>query len=70
MLINRLRDMYREMTGYIEPMTPVTTVPGHGPAANADKFGQSERLVRCQRRRRRVARQGFLSFSGWIVRTW
>ncbi len=70
MLINRLRDMYRDMTGYIEPATPVTTVPGHGPAANADKFRQSDKLARCHRRRRRTARHGFLTFRGWIVRTW
>jgi hypothetical protein len=70
MLMNRLRDMYREVTGYIEPVTAITTVLNHGMAANADKFRQSDKQARRQRRQRRTERQGLRNISGWTVSSW
>lgn len=70
MLINKLRDTYREITGYIEPATPITTVLSHCPAANADNINQSDMQARRQRRQRRTAQVGLRNVSGWTVRTW
>jgi hypothetical protein len=70
MLMNRLRDLYREITGFMEPAAPITTVLSPGPAANADKFGHSDKLARRQRRQRRTQRHGLRNVSGWTVRSW
>jgi len=70
MLMNRIRDTYREITGYIEPAAPITTVQSQRPAANADKFTQSDKQARRQRRQRRAEQFGLPRLSGWTVRTW
>jgi len=70
MLINKLRDTYREITGYIEQATPITTVPSYCPAANADNINQSDMQARRQRRQRRTAQVGLRNVSGWTLSTW
>ena len=74
MLMNRIRNTYRGITGYIEPTAPVTMVPSHRPAANADNIAQSdmhaEMQARRQRRQRRTGQSGLGNVSGWSVRTW
>lgn len=70
MLINRIRDTYREITGYIEPAAPVTIVPEYRPSANADRIAKSDMLARCRRRQRRTVQIGLRNINGWAVRTW
>lgn len=70
MLMNRIRDTYREITGYFEPATPITTVPSHRPAANADNIAKSDMQARRDRRRRRMERVALRNISGWTVRSW
>lgn len=70
MLMNRIRDAYREITGYIEPAAPVTMVPGYRPSANEDSIAQSDMLARRQRRQRRTVQVGLRNINGWAVRTW
>ncbi len=70
MLINRIRDTYREITGFIEPAAPVSMVQSHRPAANADNITTSDRQARRQRRQRRTELTGLRNISGWTVRSW
>ena len=70
MLINKIRNTYREITGYIEPVAPVTMVPDHRPAANADNIVKTDMLARRQRRQRSMTRNTLRNVSGWTVRTW
>ena len=70
MLMKRIRDTYREITGHIEPVAPITMVPGHRPAANADNIVKSDMQARRDRRQRRMERVGMRNVSGWTVRSW
>jgi len=70
MLIDRLRDAYREVTGRMVPAEPVATVPIHQSAANASNFVKTDMQARRQRRQRRMERVGRHNISGWTVRTW
>jgi hypothetical protein len=70
MLMNRIRDTYREITGYFEPAAPVTMVPDYRPAANADSITESDMQARRQRRQRRLGQFSQRNISGWAVRTW
>jgi len=68
MLMNRIRDTYREITGYIEPAALVTIVPGQRSAANSGNITKSDMQARRQRRQRRSLHNGIN--SGWTVRSW
>jgi len=70
MLINYLRESYREMTGQAVAAQPVVTVPTTRPAANADRFEKAKTQARRQRRQRRLGRNETHSINGWTVRTW
>ncbi|MGA9574725.1 MAG: hypothetical protein WBS20_12345 [Lysobacterales bacterium] len=70
MLIKRIRNIYREITGYIEPATAITTVMNHRPAANADSITQSDMHARRQRRQRRTYQPGLRNVTGWTIRSW
>jgi hypothetical protein len=73
MLIESIREAYREFTGDLVPGEPVVTLPSHRPAANTGDFGTNEaqaRRQRRQRRQRRLERSSNHSVSGWKVRTW
>jgi len=70
MLMNRLRDTYREITGFIEPATPITTILSHRPAANAGDIAKTDNRARRDRRQRRNERSGLRNVSGWTVRSW
>lgn len=70
MLIYRLRDIYREITGYIEPAAGFTTVMSSHIAANADNIAQSDMQARRQRRQRRADRAVLRKASGWTIRSW
>ena len=70
MLMNRIRDTYRGITGYIEPAAHVTMVPGQRSAANAADFTASDMQARRQRRQRRTGYSGLRNVNGWTVRSW
>ena len=70
MLMNKLRDTYREITGYIEPAAPIATIPSQLPAANASNIAKTDMRARRDRRKRRNERVGLPNVSGWTVRSW
>jgi hypothetical protein len=70
MLMNRLRETYRGITGYIEPAAAITMVPVHRPAANADNIAKTDMHARRGRRQRRMERIALRNISGWMVRSW
>ena len=70
MLMNRIRDTYREVTGNIAPVATVTLVSDQLPAANADNITSADILARRQRRQRRSRMTGISNVSGWSVRSW
>ena len=70
MLIDTLRNAYREMAGRIVPAEPITTVYSHRPAANASNIVKTEMQVRRHRRQRRLRRTEHRNVGGWTVRTW
>jgi len=70
MLMKRIRDTYREITGHIEPVAPITMVPRLGPAANAGNITDIEMQARRGRRQRRMERDGMSNVNGWTVRSW
>jgi hypothetical protein len=70
MLMKKIRDTYREITGYIEPVAPITMVPRHRTAANAGNIAKSDMQARRDRRQRRMERVGISNVSGWTVRSW
>ena len=70
MLIEKIRDAYRELSGSIEKAETITTVPARRPAANAADFERSGTQARRLRRQRRLGRAEYRRVSGWAVRTW
>ena len=70
MLMDRIRDTYREITGNIESSAPVAMVSNNQPAANADNIAKSDMQARRGRRQRRLDRVGMRNVSGWAVRSW
>jgi hypothetical protein len=70
MLMKRIRDTYRGITGNIEPVAPVTMVLSYRPAANAGNIQQSDMQARRGRRQRRMERVGMTNVTGWSVRSW
>ena len=70
MLIERIRDAYRDMRGSIEKAETITTVPARRPAANAANFDRSGMQARRLRRQRRLDRSEYRRVSGWAVKTW
>jgi hypothetical protein len=70
MLIDYLKESYRELTGQVIPTQPVVTVSSTRPAANADSFEKTGVQARRHRRQRRLDRMGQSSINGWTVRTW
>jgi hypothetical protein len=70
MLIDYLKESYRELTGQVIAARPVTKVSATRPAANADSFDKAEIQARRHRRHRRLDRMGKGSVNGWTVRAW
>lgn len=70
MLIDTLRNAYREMAGRMVPVEPITTVHSHRPAANAGNIAKTDMQARRHRRQRRLERGGYSHVGGWTVRSW
>jgi len=70
MLMKKIRDTYREITGNIEPVAPVSMVPEYRPASNSGNIVKTDMQARRGRRQRRMERVGVSNVSGWSVRSW
>ena len=70
MLINTIKNSYRELLGQTATERAIVTVSENRPAANASNFGQSETQARRLRRQQRMERAGQHGNFGWRLRTW
>ncbi len=70
MLIERIRDVYREFINPVVTDEAITTIPANRPAANASSYEKNEMQARRQRRQRRLDRAAGQNINGWAVRTW
>lgn len=70
MLIEKLRETYREMTGQTVTAEPVTVYANYRTAANESRIERAAMQARRLRRQRRMERAGRRNISGWTVRTW
>lgn len=70
MLIDSLKNAYREFTGQVHTLQPVVTVPARLPAANQDSFSRAEMQARRLRRKSRQSRAVQHGINGWSVRAW
>lgn len=70
MLIERIRDVYREFVNPVVTSEAITTIPANRPAANSSIFEKNEVQARRQRRQRRINRAAGKNMNGWAVRTW
>jgi hypothetical protein len=70
MLMNKIRNTYRELTGQLMPVEPVPKVHASRPAANASEFVRTDIQARRQRRLRRLDRSTVHRVNGWAIRTW
>jgi len=70
MLIERMRDVYRE---YVNPVVTAEEVKinrASRTAANANRFENNEMQARRHRRQRRTDRAAGNNIHGWAVRSW
>ena len=70
MLMNKIRNAYRELTGQLMPLEPVTRVNVSRTAANASEFVKTDTQARRQRRLRRLDRSMGHHVDGWAIRSW
>lgn len=70
MLINAIKQSYRDLMGLEDPKQAIVTVPVKRKAANADNYNPPrKRAVR----QRRVSRMGFSNqqaSTGWRISAW
>lgn len=70
MLIEKIRDVYREFINPVVTAEPITTIRTSRPAANSSNFINREMQARRHRRQRRLNRSAGHNNYGWAVRTW
>jgi hypothetical protein len=70
MLINRIKQSYRDLTRHTEPVQPIVTVAVTRSAANASDFNEPETQARRLRRQSRMNGAGHHGGAGWRVRAW
>ena len=70
MLIEKVRDVYRELIKPVVAPESITTIPTTRPAANSHRYASSDGRRRRQRRQRRLNRAAVNRIHGWAVRTW
>jgi hypothetical protein len=70
MLINKIRNSYRDLVRSLDPVQAIVTLDNSQPAANANSYEQPEMQTRRLRRQRRLAGSGQQHLIGWSVRTW
>jgi hypothetical protein len=70
MLINTIKNAYREFTGGLISEKPIRAIPARRPAANAGHFGKRPMQARRLRRQFRNERASSRRVNGWTVRSW
>ena len=70
MLIERMRDVYREYVNPVVKAEEVKISRASRTAANANRFEHNEMQARRQRRQRRIGRAAGNNIHGWAVRSW
>jgi hypothetical protein len=70
MLIEKIRDVYREFINPVVTAEPITTIRTSRPAANSSSFAHKDMQTRRHRRQRRLNRSVGHNNCGWAVRTW
>jgi hypothetical protein len=70
MLIEKIRDVYREYLNSVVTAEAITTVEAKRPAANECQFETRELQARRHRRQRRLNRSVANRIDGWAVRSW
>lgn len=70
MLIEKVRDVYRELINPVVAPESITKIPANRPAANSHHYSSSDGMRRRQRRQRRLNRAAANRIPGWAVRTW
>lgn len=70
MLIEKIREVYREFIDPVVAIEPMKTNQASRRASNASDYSQSETEARRQRRQRRLERAASHRVNGWTVRTW
>ena len=70
MLIEKIRDVYREYINPVVSAEAIMTIKAKRPAANECPFETSEIQARRHRRQRRLNRAVANKIDGWAVRSW
>ncbi len=70
MLIEKMRDVYREFINPVVTAEAITTIPAHRPAANSSSYAYNQMQARRHRRQRRLGRAAGNTIHGWAVRSW
>ena len=70
MLIEKVRDVYREFIKPVVAPESITKIPATRPAANSHLYTNCDGNSRRQRRQRRLNRATTYRIHGWAVRTW
>jgi hypothetical protein len=70
MLIEKIRDVYREYINPVVSAEAITTIEAKRPAANAFQFETRDMQARRHRRQRRLNRSVANRIDGWAVRSW
>ena len=70
MLIEKIRDVYRDYINPVVSAEAITTLKPKRSAANECQFATSEMQTRRHRRQRRLNRAVANRINGWAVRSW
>lgn len=70
MLIEKIREVYREFIDPVVTVEPMKAKEVVRPASNASDYSRCEMQARRQRRQRRLGRATQHNLNGWAVRTW
>lgn len=70
MLIEKIREVYRDYINPVVTAEAITTIPANRPAANERLFEDEEMQARRHRRQRRMNRAMANRIDGWAVRSW
>ena len=70
MLMNRIAKSYRDLVRQGDLVQPIVSIPDLPPAANANKFSQSDVQARRLRRQQRQARTVQSAGVAWRIRAW
>ena len=70
MLIQKIREVYRDFIDPVVAVEPMKSARAESPASNASDYSRCQMKARRQRRNRRLGRAAAQNMHGWAVRTW